>query len=86
MIEAKFDDFRCLNQNTIDLPIVKEIICNFWVQNVANIMWGKQISLDSLDINQFFKLPTQGIAILAQETYNQEWSEYFEGRKEEHHK
>ncbi len=86
MIEAKLDNFRWLDWNTIDLPTVKEIICNFWVQSATNILWGKQISLDSLDISQIFKLLTQGIIVLGHETYNEKWSEYFEGGKKEHYK
>jgi hypothetical protein len=86
MIEVKFDDFHQFNYNIVDLLAVKEIICGFRVHNVANVLWGKQISLDSLDISHIFKLPTEGIVVLAQKTYNEKWSKYFEGGKEKHYK
>jgi hypothetical protein len=41
MIEAKFDDFHRFDYNTVDLLVVKEIICGFCVHNVANVLWGK---------------------------------------------
>lgn len=37
----------------VDLRIIKEIICDFQVHNVANILQGKQISLNSFDIVKF---------------------------------
>lgn len=63
MIEAKFDDFHRFDYNTVDLLVVKEIICGFCVHNVANVLWGKQISLYSLDISRIFKLPIEGITV-----------------------
>jgi hypothetical protein len=58
----------------------------FRVQSATNIQWGKKLSLDSFDISRIFKLPTQGIVVHVQEAYNEKWSEYFEGGKEEHYK
>jgi len=51
MIEAKLDNFRSFDWNIIDLLTIKEIICDFQVQNVAGILWGKHISLDFLEIS-----------------------------------
>ncbi len=65
MIEAKLDNFRSFDWNIIDLLTIKEIICDFQVQNVAGILWGKHISLEFLEISRIFKLPAEGIAILA---------------------
>jgi hypothetical protein len=48
---------------------------------VANILQGEQISLNSPDIDQIFKLLPQGIAIPAREAYNEKWLKYFEGGK-----
>ncbi len=53
---------------------------------MANILRGKQISLDSHEINWIFKLPIEGIIVPAQEVYNEGWLEYFEGGKEKHYK
>lgn len=86
MIGAKFDNFCRLNWNTIDLPTIKEIIYGFWVHNAASVLWGKQIFLNSFDINHIFKLPIEGIVVPMQEVYNEEWLKYFEGGKEKHYK
>ncbi len=53
---------------------------------MGNILHGKHISFNSLAISQNFKLLAKGIVVLALETYNEEWSEYFEGEKDEHYK
>jgi hypothetical protein len=72
MIEIKLNNFYWLDWNTINLLVVKEIICGFWVQNAISISRGKQISLNSFNISQNFKLLAQGISIHMQETYNEE--------------
>ncbi len=82
MIEVKFDDFCQFNYNIIDLFVVKEIMCGFHVHNVTNVLRGKQIFLDFPNISSIFKLSIEGIAVHAQEMYNEKWSEYFEGGKE----
>jgi hypothetical protein len=86
MVEAKLDNFCQLNYNIVDLLAINKIIFGIQVQNVGNILQGKHIYLDFPTINQIFKLPAKGIVVLAQEAYNEEWSEYFEGGKEEHYK
>jgi hypothetical protein len=47
---------------------------------VGNVLHGKKISLDSLAINQNFKLLAKGIVIPTQEVYNEECSKYFGGK------
>jgi hypothetical protein len=63
--------FYLLNWNIVDLPTIKEIICDFWVSNAGSVLHGKQNSLDFLTISHIFKLPTKGIAIPAWEGYNE---------------
>jgi len=82
MIEEKLDDFCRFDWNTVDLLTIKIIIYNFWVHNVANVLQGKQICSDFLDICQVFKLLAKRIAILVREMYNEKWLEYFQARKE----
>ncbi len=54
MIKEKLDDFYQLDQNTIDLHAVKQIICDFQVQNVACILQVRkflQILLTSVEFS-----------------------------------
>jgi hypothetical protein len=41
MVIAKLNDFCQFNWNIINLLVVKEIICNFWVSNVGSVLHGK---------------------------------------------
>ncbi len=86
MVATKLDDFCQLDWNIVDLLVVKEIICGFQDSNVGSVLHGKQISLNFVAIDKIFKLPGKGIVILIRETYNEEWVEYFEGRKDKHYK
>jgi len=86
MVVAKFNNFCQFDWNIVDLSIVKEIICSFWVSNVGSVLHGKQISLNFASICNIFKLLVKGIDVLARKTYNEQWAEYFEGTKDEHYK
>ncbi len=80
------DDFCWLDWNTIDLLVIKEIICNFQISSEKNILHKESITLDSVAIAKIFKLPMEGIVVLARESYNKEWVEYLDGEKDEHYK
>ncbi len=53
---------------------------------MGSVPHGKQIYLNFVAIDKIFKLPGKSIVIHIRETYNEEWAEYFEGRKDEHYK
>jgi hypothetical protein len=41
MVKTRINDFCWFDRNTVDLPAIKEIICNFQVYNAGSILHGK---------------------------------------------
>ncbi len=66
MVKAKLDDFCWLDWNIVDFVAIKEIIFDFWVQNVGSVLQGKHIYLKFPTINQIFKLLAKRIVVLAE--------------------
>ncbi len=65
---------------------VKELIYNFWLFFQTIMLKRLQVMLDCKVINQIFKLSTRRMVVPTKDLYNEKFSLYHEGGRDEHYK